>query len=346
MRHNLGIDLGNSFVRLSSMEEGILLREIAMVALNRNDGTLVDVGADAEKHLLAGDPCACVRPFRQGIVSRCDLTQAVLEHCLLKMQKTGEIRLLMSVPCQFDDIAEAALNEVASLSGVTEPYQIASPLAAMIGSGINPNDGCIAVDIGATQTNILITCRGQVLHAATVKSGGEQFDVAIAEYVRSHYRIKVSLRTAEAIKQRIGSVWVGLEKNAIEVRGKAISDDAPVSFRLSSQEMFNALEEPTAAILEGICVGISRIPPEFVNPVFAQGILLTGGGSMLTGLDKMISGVTGVAATVGPHPTDAVAVGLARISPRLPRQIKPGVRNITGAFLRSLFVNETNQRRI
>jgi rod shape-determining protein MreB len=193
------------------------------------------------------------------------------------------------------------------------------------------------VDIGAAGTSLMLTGGGKILYKNTVPVGGDSFSAAIVAYLLRTHKMKISTRSAEVVKKKIGTVWINRENRSLDIKGKRIDNGEMITVRLSSQEMFEALEEPTAHLLAAVCEAIGEIPSQFVGEIFHRGILLCGGGACLDGLDKMISGVTGVNARVVDLPDEVVALGLGKILADLPTSMKNEKMNVSQRCMRAEF---------
>ena len=339
MQAGLGIDLGSSAIIASRPGAGIVFGEAAIAAVSSADGSLLALGNDAENILLhnRNSGVKLYRPLKDSIIAR-DYTQKLVSRCIsnsIKGKVTEGLRVLVSIPCNFSEVEESALYEVCVQAGATEAYLVYSPIAALVGSGMPLGSPSLSVNIGASHTDIMLICRGRIFYKSTIPTAGNEFDLAIANYINEKHNVKISMRTAEAIKTGIGTVWMGSDRKFLDIKGK---DNLGVvrTVRISSDEMFVALEEPTSAILDALCKAISRVPTDCVNTVFEKGILLCGGGSTLDGLDKMISGVTGVKAVLLKNPIGVTALGLARMLERLPDRISHGTVNISREYIKNV----------
>lgn len=328
MQKRIAIDLGASKVVVGAPGEGIRTTGEALSALRGEDGGLSGLGED--KELFATERNGEVVLRRAALDSAVvpEYTRAIIKREVSRYAGSCE-RLLFSIPCGFGEVEENALSEMAVSAGAAEVYQIYSPIAALLGNGLDLSIPAIVVDIGASRTNIIAICRGRILYKKSYPIGGEAFDAAIAEYLLTRHKVIVDSDAAESVKIGVGTVWVGNEKRTMEVRGRDATNGDYCSVRISSEEMFTALEEPMAAVIEGVCQTITKIPPDCVQEVFSTGILLTGGGCILEGIDKMISGVTGVNATRLKNPREAVALGLVAILENEDDLNKAGTRNIS-----------------
>ncbi len=336
MQKSLGIDLGSSSVIVSKPVEGIVSKEATVIAIKRADNSLLAIGNEAEKLFSRNKSgeVRIVKPLKESIITK-EYTQRLISVGMRSQTEQGDFtRVLISVPCCLSEVEEGALREVATQAGAGETYLVYSPIAALVGSGVPLDRSSLTVNIGAARTDILLVCRGRIFHKSTLDVAGDDFDLSIATYINSKYGVKISLRTAEAIKMSIGTVWLSSDRKYIDVKGRDARTREIRTVRISSDEMFTALEEPTSAIVGAICNAITKIPSDCVNDVFDRGILLCGGGSALDGLDKMISGVTEVRTKILANPMEVVANGLARILSGLPEKMPKGTINISREYLK------------
>lgn len=343
MNHKIAIDLGCATLIAAEAGAGILHREPSVIAINRKTGQVLAVGAESQNSAIKdAQNSVLMRPFRSGITNNPDITYHVL-NTMLKRAFPYPIRgakLLMSIPCDMSSLEESILIELALKAGVKSCHLIYSPIAAMASAFISPFSECLLVDIGAARTNIMLLCKGNILYKKTIAAGGEKFDSAIAAYVVKKHKLQISLKTAETLKLHIGTVWDRKNGELLEdtVTGKKLEDGELSDACIHASEMYEALEEPVAEVLEAICIAISKIPPQHVRGVFDMGIMLCGGGANLSGIAKMIAGVTGVKATVMDDPEDAVATGLAKIEEWLPSQVPDSVRNLSRFYIENFIV--------
>ncbi len=331
----VGIDLGASKIITATENGETLFHEAAYVALDRENGAFLGIGTDAQRYVGKDSARAVVhRIFDERIVVP-SYTKAAISHSLMHIDNAEGVRLFMSIPCSFEEVEEAALAEMAIQAGASDVHFIYSPLAALAGNGLDPRDSGIVVDIGATRTDVMILCHGRIFYKNTYAAAGSAFDRAIAEYLLRKHKIRISMASAELIKQKIGTVWVGKEKKYVDVQGRDAKSNECCSVRICSEEMFTALEEPMAALIEAVCDAITRIPSDGVREVFDTGILLCGGGCLLDGLDKMISGVTGVNAMRLRNPDETVAMGLSTLHTKIPSAKEAGTLNISRYFIKN-----------
>lgn len=342
----IGIDLGSAYIMVSSVDKEIVMREPSLMAVDRSSGKIMKVGSEAQQYLNnPDDGMMLVVPFRDGIVSNCDATQRMLSHCirLFGRSLTGS-KVILGVPCGMSRVEEGALAEIALHAGARKCYLVYSAVAALIGCGYTGRGTRLIVDIGSRKTDILLVSEGSVIYKYSLDSAGAEFDRAITEYLAEHHDLRVGPKTAENIKLKIGTVWHETERKYLDVKGRRASDRSITkTSRIYSDEMFEALEEPTAAIIEAICVAVSKIPSECVGEVLRSGIILTGGGSMLDGFAKLVSGVTGIETTLAKNPKSAAITGLVRIFGKVQGALSPGDVNISEKCLIALRNRDTGR---
>ncbi len=338
MQKNLGIDLGSSTIIVSSADEGVLSREATIVAVRKADNSLLAVGNEAEKLFSRNKSgeVRIVRPLKESIITK-EYTHNLISASIRSQTERNEIaRAVVSAPCYLSEVEEIALREVVVQAGVKEAFLVYSPIAALVGGGIPLDRSSLTVNIGAARTDILLICKGRIFYKSTLDVAGDHFDLAIATYINEKYGVKISLRTAEAVKTSIGTVWLSSDRKYIDIKGRDARTREIRTVRISSDEMFTALEEPTSAIVGAICNAISKIPTDCVTDVFERGIMLAGGGSALDGLDKMIGGVTEVRTRVLANPADCVSLGLSKIISVLPEKLPKGTINVSKICIKTV----------
>ncbi|MBR6052442.1 MAG: rod shape-determining protein [Clostridia bacterium] len=329
-----GLDLGAANLLATVTGDGIVMRDPAAVAIDRTTGQILYYGAKAEA-LIGAIPTnvSLFRPFREGIVNELDLMQKVVS-AVVSDHLSGVQHVMLTVPCSTSEIEEGALTEVMGQSGIRYPHTVYAPVAALAGSGSGITDMVLSVVSGATVTDIALICDGEIVYMKSVQTAGEAFDRAIVNYIENDRGLKITLRTAESIKMTVGTVWNEGVHQEMHTQGYRVNGDpTPVPFTVRSEEMFRALEEPTAGILEAICVAISHVPTKYVPRVFENGILLSGGTAQLEGLDRMISGVTGVRTIRVSNPVTAVATGTETILNYIGVRGIASVRNLSALYL-------------
>jgi rod shape-determining protein MreB len=340
MGKGIGIDLGGANLRVCLADRGVVIHEPSLAAVAKDSERILKFGAAAEAFLKESPKEAnAVRPFRGGVVNRCDTAQKVLAWCRKRcfgQAPTTTARTLISVPCCLTEVEQSAMIEVAIQAGFEESYLVYAPLAALYGSGMNAGGSALVVTVGATKTDILAVHHGKCVHIDSVDAAGDMFDDAIVSYIQRKYHVRLSTRNAEIVKKRLGTVWC--EKNTPSQRidlGLKDSYGNQKTITVTSEEMFTILEEPTAALMEAIHHAIYCLPSESVKDIFDTGILLTGGMASLDGLDKMISGLMGMRCRKVDAPEDAVIRGMQILLEQAPSSIRNGCINFAEFLLKN-----------
>lgn len=314
MRKDIGIDLGTATVLVYVQGKGIVLKEPSVVAIDRNTDRILKVGREAQM-MLGRTPgnITAIRPLRDGVISQYEYTLRMIQYFIKKACGNAFFapRVIICVPSGITEVEERAVVDAATQAGAKNTYLIEEPVAAAIGAGIDistPN-GHMIVDIGGGTTDIAVISLGGVVVSESIKVAGDKFDEAIIRYVRRRHNVLIGERTAEEIKIKVGAAWQRDEPRVIEVKGRCLVKGLPRLVRISSAEMPDALEEPITAIIEAVCSVIERTPPELVGDILYNGIVMTGGGSLLYGLDRLIANVTGIKTRVADKAVSCVALG-------------------------------------
>ncbi len=316
-RKDIGIDLGTATVLVYVNGKGIVLTEPSVVALSADSGKILKVGREAQMMLgRTPENILAIRPLRDGVISQYDVTLKMLQHFI--HAACGSLiaprRVVICIPSGITEVEERAVVDAAKQVGARSAYLIEEPVAAAIGAGIDisaPN-GNMVVDIGGGTTDIAVISLGGVVVSESIKFAGDKFDEAIMRYVRRKYNVLIGERTAESIKIRIGAVYRHDVPKTMEVKGRSLSQGLPTVVTLSSFEMLEAMFEPISAIIESICLVIERTPPELVGDILHNGIVMTGGGSLLYGFDRLLTEMTGIRTRVAKNPVQCVAIGTGR----------------------------------
>lgn len=318
MGKDIGIDLGTATVLVYVKGKGIVLKEPSVVAIDRNTDRILKVGRAAQE-MLGRTPgnITAIRPLRDGVISQYEVTLRMLQHFIRRVCGASLIfkpRVAICVPSGITEVETRAVWDAAVQAGAKRTYLIEEPVAAALGAGIDismPN-GHMIVDIGGGTTDIAVISLNGVVVSESIKVAGDKFDEAIIRYVRRKHNVLIGERTAEEIKKKIGCAWQREEPTMIEVKGRCLVQGLPRVIRINSMEMPDALEEPITAIVESVCSVIERTPPELIGDILHNGIVMTGGGSLLFGLDRLIANVTGVKTRVADHPVSCVAIGTGK----------------------------------
>ncbi len=315
---DLSIDLGTANTLIYVKERGIVLNEPSVVAIRTSGGqkSVVAVGK-AAKRMLGRTPgnITAIRPLKDGVIADFLVTEKMLQEFIRSVHETRIIapspRVLICVPCKSTQVEKRAIKESALSAGAREVYLIDEPMAAAIGAGLPVEDaaGSMVVDIGGGTTEIAIISLGGVVYADSVRIGGDTFDEAIITYVKRQYGSLIGDATAERVKQEIGCAFPLTEVREIDVRGRNLAEGVPRSFVLSSEEILTALQEPLTGIVSAVKGALEQSPPELAADIAERGVVLTGGGALLRGMDKLLSEETGLPVIVAEDPLTCVARG-------------------------------------
>ena len=315
---DLSIDLGTANTLIYVKERGIILDEPSVVAIRMHNGqkSIEAVGKEA-KRMLGRTPgnIQAIRPLKDGVIADFQVTEKMLQHFIAKVHETKFIRpsprVLICVPCTSTQVERRAISESALSAGAREVKLIEEPMAAAIGAGLQVEEatGCMVVDIGGGTTEIAIISLNGVVYRDSIRIGGDRFDESIVSYVRRKYGSLIGDSTAERIKQEIGCAYKSDELREIDVRGRHLAEGVPRSFTLTNDEILAALEEPLEAMMRSVKLALEQSPPELAADIAESGIVLTGGGALLTDLDKRISNETGLPVVVAEDPLTCVARG-------------------------------------
>ncbi len=314
LRRNIGIDLGTVNVLVYVEGRGIVLREPSVVAIDKTTDRIVAVGSEAQA-LIGRTPenIETIRPLQEGVISQYDVTLRMLQYCI--HNACGHMifppRVMICVPSGVTEVEERAVVDAAREAGAGKVYLMEEPVAAAIGAGIDIQApvGRMIIDIGGGTTDIAVISMGGVVISDSIRIAGDKLDEAIMRYVRRQHGVLIGVQSAELIKQRIGALYTHRQVRSVEVRGRSVQTGLPQVITLSSKEMLEAMAEPVSAILDVVCSVIERTPPELLGDILTYGITMTGGGSMISGFDRLIAKVTGVPVYVAEDPILCVARG-------------------------------------
>jgi rod shape-determining protein MreB len=332
---DIGIDLGTSSVLVYVKDKGIVLREPSVVAIDNNTGNIVRIGKEAQQMVgRAPENVSIIRPLKDGVISQYSVTLKMIQYFIGRACGNTFIRprVMMSVPSNISEAEEMTVINAANQAGARQTLLIEEPVAAALGAGINIDapDGRMVVDIGGGTTDIAVTCYGGVVISESIRIAGNELDEAIMNYMRKKYKILIGERSAEEIKIKVGKVFdVPTKKPAqMSVKGRCMVKGLPRVVNFDSKETLDALIEPLTAIIDSICLVIEKTPPELLGDIYKNGIVLTGGGSKLTGLDKLIEKTTGIRTYVAKDPISCVALGTGKSLEKL----ESGALGFLGSF--------------
>ena len=312
------IDLGTVSVLVYVKGRGIVLHEPSVVIVDKETETIKYVGEDARKILgRTPEKYEVVRPLREGVISRYNVTQQMVQHYIKKACGSTWVKpkVLVCIPSCATDVDELAVLDAINQAGSRQTLLVEEPLAAAIGAGIDVSEakGKMVVDIGGGTSDIAVIALNGIVTSESIKIAGDAFDDAIMRYVREKHELVIGYSTAEVIKVKIGTLSQSKENKKITIKGRCIKTRLPKTVTLTSNEMLGALYQPVTAIIDAISRVIMLTPPELVRDVISTGIVMTGGGSMLPGLDKLIERITGIPTKVAPNAITCVTTGMGKL---------------------------------
>lgn len=323
--NDLSIDLGTANTLIYARGRGIVLNEPSVVAIRQDRGpggpkSIEAFGKDA-KGMLGRTPqnITAIRPMRDGVIADFNITEKMLQHFIRQVHESKILhpspRVLICVPCGATQVERRAIRESAAGAGARKVYLIDEPMAAAIGAGMPVDEpkGSMVLDIGGGTSEVAVISLNGIVYSASVRVGGDKFDDAITNYVRRNYGILIGEATAEKIKHEIGTAYPGKDLLEIEVKGRNLSEGIPRSFSLNSNEILEALQEPLHGIVSAVKTALEQTPPELGADVAERGIVLTGGGSLLRDLDRLIMEETGLPVIMAEDPLTCVARGGGRV---------------------------------
>lgn len=315
---DIGIDLGTASILVYIKGKGVVLKEPSVVAFDRDTNQIKAIGEEA-RLMIGRTPgnIVAVRPLRQGVISDYVVTEKMLKYFIKKAvgkKMLRKPRISVCIPSGATEVEKKAVEDAAYEAGAREVSIIEEPVAAAIGSGIDIAKACgnMIVDIGGGTADIAVISLGGTVVSTSVKTAGDDFDEAIVRYMRKKHNLLIGERTAEDIKIKIGCAYKRPELVTIEVRGRNLVTGLPKTIMVTSDEMLEALREPAMQIVDAVHSVLERTPPELAADVYDRGIVMTGGGSLLNGLDALIEEKTGISTVIAEDPLTAVAVGTGK----------------------------------
>lgn len=325
----IGLDLGYANFTISTLASQIN-REPSVVLIDKKMRNVLAVGNAAGGDNPPSDEKKMpVRPFKNGLLYSSDLTAAVLKYAIEKLGKTDKIRALIALPSDFVPKQEAEMFHMLSEAGVHECISVNPALAALVGAGYAPTASAISVNIGASATEIAVLHKGKIIVKARKNVGGEAFDKAIKQYIQDQGDMTVSLLVARMIKERLGAVWQGRPTECLDIEGTLSLTGNRVKMTICTEDVVGVFEKPLQELLLAVAETVKKIPIDCVEDIFENGIILSGGGAEIFGLDTMMTKVYGIKTVLAQSPIDAVAKGLSRIHTFIPSRLPKGQKNIT-----------------
>lgn len=318
---DLAIDLGTANTLVSVRGKGIVIREPSVVAIDKNDDRILAVGIEA-KRMLGRTPgnIVAVRPLKDGVIADFDVTEAMLRYFIDKASEkrypwTPRPRVVVCVPSGVTSVEKRAVFEATMSAGARQAYLIEEPMAAAIGADLPVEEptGSMVIDIGGGTTEVAVIAMGGIVVSQSVRIAGDEFDRAILTHVRDAYNLAIGERTAEDIKIKVGSAVPLKDELDVEVNGRDVITGLPKTVRIESEEIRRALQKPLEDMVKAVKDALDATPPDLASDLMYYGILLTGGGALLRGLDVLLRDETGVSVNVSPTALDNVVNGCARV---------------------------------
>ncbi|HIR90702.1 MAG TPA: rod shape-determining protein [Candidatus Limicola stercorigallinarum] len=318
---DLAIDLGTANTLVSVRGKGIVIREPSVVAIDKNDERILAVGIEA-KRMLGRTPgnIVAVRPLKDGVIADFDVTEAMLRYFIDKASEkrypwTPRPRVVVCVPSGVTSVEKRAVFEATIQAGARQAYLIEEPMAAAIGADLPVEEptGSMVIDIGGGTTEVAVIAMGGIVVSRSIRVAGDEFDQAILSHVRDAYNLAIGERTAEDIKIKVGSAVPLKDELDVEVNGRDVITGLPKTVRIESEEIRRALQKPLDEMTKAVKDALDATPPDLASDLMYYGILLTGGGALLRGLDVRLRDETGVSVNVSPTALDNVVNGCARV---------------------------------
>jgi rod shape-determining protein MreB len=318
--NDMAIDLGTANTLVYVKGEGIVLNEPSIVAIHQADNTVLAVGKEA-KAMLGRTPgnIVAIRPLKDGVIADFDVTEKMLGYFIRRVHRRRALvrpRIVIGVPSGITQVEKRAVRDSAMQAGAREVYLIEEPMAAAIGAGmpiIEPG-GNMVVDIGGGTTEVAVISLSGIVYSRSVRIAGDEMDEAIVQYIRKNYNLLVGERRAEEIKIRLGSAYpMGGERRTMEVKGRDLIDGIPKTIVIGDDEIRESLREPIMTIVDAVRTALERTPPELAADIVDKGIVLTGGGALLKGLDLLLRQETNLPITVAEDPLSCVALGTGKV---------------------------------
>lgn len=315
MAKDIGIDLGTANVLINVKGKGIVLNEPSVVAIDTHTGKVLAVGTEAYK-MVGRTPgnIRSIRPLKDGVIADFDITEAMLEYFINKLNVKGVFskpNILICAPTNITDIEQKAIIQAAEKSGGRHVYLEFEPKVAAVGAGLDifQPQGNMVIDIGGGTSDIAVLSLGEIVTSRSLRLAGDKMDASIAAYVKNKHKLIIGEHTAEQIKIKIGAVYDADPKETIEVRGRDIATGLPREVSVTSAEVSDALHETMMAIIDGAKGVLEKIPPELSADIIDRGIMLTGGGALLKGISQLFADELKVPVLLADDPLDAVALG-------------------------------------
>jgi rod shape-determining protein MreB len=329
---DIGVDLGTANVLVHVKGKGIVLNEPSVVAIESQSRKVLAVGEEA-RQMLGRTPgnIVAIRPLREGVIADFDVTEMMLRHFINKTIGKGFLmrpRIVICVPAGITSVEQKAVREAAERSGAREVFIIEEPRAAAIGAGLDifQPSGSMVVDIGGGTTDVAVLSLGDVVTASSIRVAGDKFDEAIIRYVRKEHSLLIGERSAEEAKIQVGSAYPNSRRETMDIRGRDMVTGLPKTIEVTSEGIREALEEPVDQIMAAAKNVLERTPPELAADIFSKGVVLTGGGALLHGLDRLMMNELQIPVHVAEDPMTCVARGTGIVLENLEKVMRSGTR--------------------
>lgn len=316
--NDIGIDLGTANTAVYVKGQGIVLNEPSVVAIQRGSNVPLAVGSEAKRMVgrTPGDIIA-IRPLKDGVIADFELTNAMLRYFITKVHNRKRLvrpRIVIGVPSGITEVEKRAVRDSAEQAGAREVYLMEEPMAAAIGAGLPVQEpsGNMIIDIGGGTTEVAVISLGGIVVSKSVRIAGDEMDEAIVQHIKRRYNLMIGERTAEMIKIKIGSAIPTENEQSMRIKGRDLVTGLPKEVEVRSEEVREALQETIAAIVDAVKSTLERTPPELAGDLMEKGIVMAGGGSLLRGLDKLMSRETGLPVSLAPDPMMAVVLGTGK----------------------------------
>ena len=325
----IGLDLGYANITVSDMTAGIY-REQSVALIDRDSRRIISVGnAAIEGSEQLGEKAMLVRPFKNGLLFDRQITESVVKQVVGSIAKNERVRCVIGIPSGLVSKQEKEIFSILDDAGVSDCYALNRAVAALIGAGGSPLQSVISVNVGASYTEIAVMNNGQVIYAHREAVGGEDFDRAVKQYISDRGGVNISLSVARSIKEQLGSVWHGKEEENVDIEGTLALTGNKVRMTISSEDIVGVFEQPLHKLLMAVAEAIKNIPLDSVEKTFKNGIVLTGGGAMIHGMDLMMGKILGISVRQPVDPINSVARGLSIINSKIPVKGRSSKKNIT-----------------
>lgn len=315
---DMAVDLGTANTLVYVRGRGIVLNEPSVVAKNTSTGGILAVGAEAKK-MIGRTPgnIVAIRPLKDGVIADFEITERMLRYFILKVHRRRYLarpRVVVCVPSGITGVERRAVVEASSQAGARSVHIIEEPMAAAIGAGLPVHEatGNMVVDVGGGTTEVAVISLGGIVTAQSIRVAGDELDMAIINFVKKEYSLLLGERSAEEIKMSIGSAYDLGDDAHSEIRGRDLVSGLPKTIVISTAEVRKAIEEPVNTIIDAVKTTLDKCPPELSGDIMDRGIVLTGGGALLRGLDERLRAETGMPIHIADNPLDSVALGAGK----------------------------------